>query len=118
MAPEHKSDTAFGWTLFFDLLGLQDASNLMLSTVVSNNRAFGIQSLLSKRGSGLTVQEISEGLNYLEYDGDVPPQPLQLTASSPETYNLIQQLNAAMERLSGVSQIARGSAPVGQLSGS
>jgi len=119
MVAEEKSDGPFGWSLTMDLLPLQDAANMLLSTVVSNNKAFGIQTIASPKGSGITVQEISEGLNLLEYDGAIgAPSPLQLTASAPETYNLLSSITQSMERLSGVSQLARGNQSIGQLSGS
>lgn len=119
MTAENKTDSPFGWSLTMDLLPLQDAQNMLLSTVVSNNKQFGVQTIASPKGSGISVQELSEGLNLLEFDGAIgAPQPLQLTASAPETYNLLSSITQSMERLSGVSQLARGSVSVGQLSGS
>lgn len=119
LTPEEKSGTCFGWSWLLDLLPLQEANDIMLSTVVSNNRAFGTQAILAPKGSGLSVQEIGEGMNLIEYDPAMaPPSPMQLTASAPETYQLMNSINTTMERLSGVSQIARGSAPISQLSGS
>lgn len=117
--PEEEDNKPFGHTPFFDLLPLQEVGDLLLSTVVSNNRAFGAQSIVSEKGSGVEITQVSEGLNLIEFaQGSSPPSSLQLTASAPETYNLIGQISSQMERLSGVSQISRGTVNTAQLSGS
>jgi len=54
------------------------------------------------------VTSISEGLNLIEFDGQQPPQPLNLLNSSPELYNFAGTLANKMELLSGVSSIVRG----------
>lgn len=108
--PEEEEQMPFGHTQFFDLLPMQETNDLLLSTVISNNRAFGAQSIVAQKGSGIEITQVSEGLNLIEHaSGTNPPSALQLTASAPETYRLIDSINAGMERLSGVSQIARGS---------
>lgn len=101
--------TPFGYTNMFDLLPLQQGLNSLYSTVMTNNHAFGVQNIVSARGSGLTRTELSGGLNHIEVDDmSQIPQALQLTASSAETYNLIADLVRQMEVISGVNAVARG----------
>jgi len=98
----------FGTTNMFELLPLQEKLNSLYSTVCTNNHAFGVQSIYASRDSALSVSQLSEGLNLIEGNGSDAPVPLQLTASSPETYQLIDRLIRDMESISGVNAVARG----------
>jgi hypothetical protein len=98
----------------FDLLPMQDAVNSLYSTILTNNNAFGVQSILSPRGNDIRISQIEEGLNFIEYNamvaGGAPgkPEPLQLTRTAPETYNFLSMLVKDMETISGVNSVARG----------
>lgn len=108
ISPRDILGTPFGYTNMFDLLPLQDQLNALYSTVCTNNHAFGVQSIYASRDSALSVSQLSEGLNLIEGNGNDAPQPIQLTASSPETYQLIDRLIRDMETISGVNAVARG----------
>jgi hypothetical protein len=92
----------------FDLLPLQEGINSLYSTAMTNNHTFGIQNIYAERDSGITFQELSGGLHLIEGNSERPPVPLQLTATSAETYNLIADLVRQMEVISGVNAVARG----------
>lgn len=101
--------TPFGYTNMFDLLPLQEQINALYSTAVTNNHTFGIQNIVSQSDSGLTITELAGGLNHIQVnDLSQAPRPLQLTSTSPETYNLIQMLVRDMEAISGINAVARG----------
>lgn len=101
--------TPFGYTNMFDLLPLQEGINSLYSTVMTNNHTFGVQNIYAERDAGITFQELAGGLHLIEGNsGSPPPQALQLTQSSAETYNLIADLVRQMETLSGVNAVARG----------
>jgi hypothetical protein len=101
--------TPFGYTNMFDCLPLQEEINALYSTAVTNNHTFGVQNIVSQRDSGLTMSELSGGLNHIEVnDMAQMPKALQLTNTSPETYNLIQMLIRDMETISGMNSVARG----------
>lgn len=101
--------TPFGYTNMFDLLPLQEEVNALYSTAVTNNHTFGVQNIVSQRDSGLTMTELAGGLNHIEVnDLNQAPRSLQLTNTSPETYNLIQLLVRDMEVISGMNSVARG----------
>jgi hypothetical protein len=98
--------TPFGYTNMFDLLPLQEGINSLYSTVMTNNHTFGVQNIFSERDAGITITELSGGLNLIEGNpGSNPPIPLQLTQSAPETYNLIQSLVREMETISGINSV-------------
>ncbi len=105
----------FGWTLSFDLVGIQELVDKLYSTVASNQMASGIQNYWQPPGNELTVTQISGGLNLLE--SVVKPEVLQLLSTPPEIFNFIGKLESVMETLSGISAVNRGQAPENLKSG-
>jgi len=112
--PSHYLGTPYGYSPMFDLLPMQDAINSLYSTILTNNNAFGVQSILSPRGNDIRISQIEEGLNFIEYNPMVAggaqgkPEPLQLTKTAPETYQFLEMLVRDMETISGVNSVARG----------
>ncbi len=107
--------TPYGYSSTFDLMGLNDIIDMLYSSVVSNNCNFAVQNIWTKPGAGLTRHDLGGGLQHLE--SAEKPEPIQLTASAPESYNLIKMLETLCETLSGVNSVARGN-PDGALKGS
>jgi hypothetical protein len=115
IAPASIIGTPYGYTDMFDLLPLQEMLNSMYSTAATNINAFGVQSILSPRGADVEAEQVGDGLQFIEYNAQAgKPEPLQLTATSPEVYNMMQLLEKTMETLSGVNSVARGN-PESQL---
>ena len=109
IAPGEQDESPFGYSVSFDLLPLQEAIDGLNSTAVTNIGQFGVQNILVPMGSNISQEELSGGLSILEYDPNLgPPSPLQLTATSGETYSFMQKLEALMETLSGVNSVTRG----------
>jgi len=112
--PSHYLGTPYGYTPMFDLMPMQDAVNSLYSTILTNNNAFGVQSILSPRGNDIRINQVEEGLNFIEYNARVAggadgrPEALQLTRTAPETYQFLQMLVRDMETISGVNSVARG----------
>jgi hypothetical protein len=119
IAPSNQSGSPFGYTSAFDLLGIADASNTLYSTVITNQSTFGVQSITVPKGSDISIQEVSSGLNLIEYDhkmGEI--KPLQLTSTPPEVFKMIEMLDRKAETLSGVNNVARGNPDASLKSGS
>lgn len=106
-APLEQLGTPFGYTNFHDLLQLQYALNSVLSTIVSNQAALGVQNVWVPAGSNLSWKEIVGGLNLVE-GGTEPPQALNLLSTKQETFTLFDMLMKSMELVSGVNAVARG----------
>jgi len=101
--------SSFGYTTLFDLIPIQDAVNSVYSTVLTNHNAFGVQNIINPTGNNVEFSQVTDGMNWIEYDKDVgPPSPLQMTKSSPESYQLISILEKVMETVSGINSVARG----------
>lgn len=109
IAPGEQDESPFGYSVGFDLLPIQEGIDGMNATAITNIGQFGVQNILVPMGSNISQEELSGGLSILQYDPNLgPPSPLQLTATSPETYNYMAKLEALMETISGVNSVTRG----------
>lgn len=106
----------FGWTIAFDLLGIQELIDKLYSVVASNQLASGIQNFWQPPGNQLNKTNIAGGLNLIE--SVVKPEVLELCLTAPEIFNFINKLESVMETLSGVSAVNRGATPENLKSGS
>ncbi len=106
VSPGDVLGTCIGYANTYDLLPLQDAVNTLYTSVFSNNVALGTQNLFVETNSNLNMTSLSGGLNVIE--GLKKPEPLNLVASAPETYNLIAKLESLMETLSAMNSVVRG----------
>lgn len=109
ISPSHILGTPYGYTDMFDLLPMQEMLNSLYSTAATNINAFGVQNILNPRGNDVMIEQISEGMNFINYDAsEGKPEALQLVQTSPEVYQMMQLLERSMETLSGVNSVARG----------
>lgn len=106
MAPSEQRGTSFGYTVGYDLLPLQDAVDGLVSTIVTNQQNYGVQNIWAPKGSGLTVQQLSGGLNLLQ--STVKPEGINLVNTPAEIFKFIEMLVQIMETISGVNSVARG----------
>jgi len=117
--PARFLGTPFGYTQMFDLLPLEDATNILYSTILTNQVAFGVQNIAVQQGSNLNVTELSGGLNMIEVDMRNGPgiQALQLTQTPKEIFDMIKMLDSKKETISGVNPVTRGNPPASLTSG-
>ena len=102
--PGKIHETVVGDSPATSLLSLQQGIDALYSAVISNNLQYSRQNIWSP--SAIQVEPLSEGFNNIVSAQE--PKALQLVASSPETYNLIQVLQTQQQLLSGVNDTARG----------
>jgi len=114
-SPEPLLETPYGYSPAFDLLGPQEALDILTSTVMTNNAAHGVQNIWSRKGDKVSVQELSGGLKY--FQSEEMPQSVQLTQSAPETYQFRRDLIGEMETLHGISATVRGNPEMSLKSG-
>lgn len=114
VAPGDVENFVFGYSAAFDILGLQDVNDDLLSAAVTNSRNYSRQLIAVDRDAGVNHRALTEGSSILEMDlgtdGDVSKKimPLQLTATSPETYNLLDRVVGRMEKYTGINEVIRG----------
>lgn len=109
ISPSDILGTPFGYTPMFDLLPIQDAVNMLYSTILTNQHAFGVQNIYVPRGADVTVSALSGGLNVVEGNAQAgKPEAMNLTATPPEVFNFLKMLEQAQETISGVNATTRG----------
>lgn len=119
ISPSDILGTPYGYTPLFDLIPLQDAANSLISTLVTNNNAFGVQNIAIPQGCDIIPTQIAGGLNMWSYNKEYgEPKAVQLTASAPETYKLYELIERAMETISGINSVSRGNPQASLESGS
>lgn len=106
LTPSGIMGTPYGYSDMFDVYPIQEALNSVYSTILTNNDTFGVQNLYVQRGADLSHQNLGGGLNIVE--GNSKPEPLQLTATAPETYKFAQILEQLGETQSGINSVTRG----------
>lgn len=109
ITPSDVMGAPYGHTSLFDLLAPQQALDILYSTVITNQKAFGVQNITAEKGCDLSVEQIAGGMNLIEYNrGMSPPTALSLVQTSPEIFNFIKMLETVMETLSGINSTVRG----------
>ena len=109
IAPADYHGTPFGYTVAYDLMGIQTTMDSLYSIITTNQLNYGIQNILIPRGSEINVVSLAQGLNAIEYDHNLgEPKPLNLVSTPKELFEQIVNLGHAQETLSGVNSVARG----------
>ena len=114
--PSRQHGTSFGYSPSFDLVVVQEAIDLLYSTVLSNQAAFGVQNIWAPPGSNLNPVQLGGGLNLLE--STQKPEAINLTQTPAEIFKFMQGLETLGETLSGVNSVARGQPEASLKSGS
>jgi len=109
ISPSKYLGAPFGYTDMFDLLPVQETINLLASTIITNQHAFGVQNVLIPKGSDINYTQLNGGLNLIEYTpGLGKPEAMNLTQTPAEIFNMLQNSVSSMETLSGINSVARG----------
>lgn len=106
IAGTDQDESIHGYTVMYDLLPLQTATDAVVSSIISNAAAFGVQNIWVKKGSDITRKDLGGGLNVIE--SLEMPQPLSLLATPKELYQLVEMLNQMIETISGINSVTRG----------
>ncbi len=107
--PGTLKDTSCGHSQLLHLLGPQDTVNALDSAITTNQLGRGIGNMLVPEGANIQVDKISTSMNEITYSGDKEPKPLEFPATPAELFNYKQEKIRAMEVLSGVNSVVRGS---------
>ncbi len=118
---ENILGTGLGYPFFSSLMPAQEMMNHSFSVISSNQAAFGVQSVLTPKGSNLSVEDVS-GLKFIQYtpqgaEGGGKPEPLQLTATPKEIFDFTTMLKEYMSDMSLISEVLRGQPPANVSSG-
>lgn len=112
-------DTPFGYAPIFDLLGIQEVVDALYSAIASNQMTFATQLIWALKSADFDYRQLSHGISLLEgNDPNAKPEPLNLTQTPAEIFNFLEQLEHAMETISGVNATVRGNPEYSLKSGS
>lgn len=119
LKPSRVLGTTLGYSDLFDILPLQEAINTLYSTILTNQAAFGVQTILNPTGNNIDPIQLSEGLSLISYNAAIgKPEALQLTATPPEIFNYLNFLIQTAETISGINSVVRGNPEASLRSGS
>lgn len=104
--PDAETKRPFGFGDSWSICALQDAVNSLVSTLVSNADAFGIQTMFTDVNNPLEVEDIADGLRLIK--GTSQPVPLQLLQPNEGTYKLADLLIKHAQQHLGLNDVARG----------
>lgn len=109
MRPAKWFGTPFGYTVAYDMMGIQRNIDALQSIIATNQMNYGVQNIVTWRGSEVNVTALSQGLNNIEVNaGSQAPVPLNLVQTPKEIFDQIGNLVKEMETLSGINSTARG----------
>lgn len=117
---ESLPNTSYGYPYLCNLLPVQEMLDNTISAIATNNSAFGVQAIKAPRKSNVVPEQIW-GMNFFFYDklteGDMGPEPINFTQSSPEAWKFIDTLKSFILDLSLINSALRGDPPTGVTSG-
>ncbi len=116
IASERLIGTAYAYSPAVDILGPQQALDILNSTIMSNNASYGTQCVWTKANDPLTVAQLEGGMKNLM--SEEPPQAVQLTKTAAETFQFRTEVVGEMETIIGISATVRGNPEANLKSGS
>lgn len=108
LSPGEFLDLPFGFTEANLLRGPQEVVNLMISSMMSNVSALGVNNIWAPTGHNLNIQELTDGLNLITTDSDKKPEVLNLYQDVPGLKEFLSMAIGTMETLSAQNAVVRG----------
>ncbi|MCI0564340.1 MAG: hypothetical protein MN733_38195, partial [Nitrososphaera sp.] len=99
--------TELGYSSLNDILGLNDALDSLVSTVLTNQMFSGVLNLVNRSGNGFDVQSLGTAMNLITVDKD-PPVALQMPSVSPDVFNTIGMITQWMQQILGQNPVSLG----------
>lgn len=110
-------ENAFGHSYLMDLLPINDAFNMSVSSALTNIAANAVQNFQVPKGAAPNLLSIASGMNLWEYDPKAGKiERMDLLGTAPEVYQFSSFLIQQGDLVSNVGQVGRGETPT-QMSG-
>lgn len=109
MAAWRKRKSAFGWSRMWDLIGVQQAYDSVLSTMTTNHDITGLVNIWTRTGDDIITEDASGGARHLQ--SAEPPQVIEMNGIGQGSIKLEEIYGRLMETLSGVNATSRGNVP-------
>lgn len=98
--------TPFGYTPAFDLIGIQQLINMVVSTIATIVNAFGVPTIWAEKGDSVDPQNIAGGMMLLR--SRKRPEIMDFSKVPPQLFDFLDRLIRHAEIVAGVDQITRG----------
>ncbi len=119
MSAGEQAGTSFGYSAFFDTLGVQELMDSLQSVAASNQSTFAGQTISASDQSEIQPQDVGGGMRVIYTpDGSKDPKALELCKTPAELFSHLGNLKADQRLLMGISSVVQGEPPPGGLSGS
>jgi hypothetical protein len=110
--PQVRHGCHHGYSKAWDLLPLQEAHNLLASTIITNQANFALTHIAVPREANLNRAILGGGTAIYEYDlldgGAGVPTPLNLLSTPSEVFKHLEDQEMRMETIYGINAITRG----------
>jgi len=107
-APDNFDGSPYGYTSFFDTLGVQEEIDGLETSIATNQLTLGTQSVVFEEGTVLNADDVAGMKAIYIRPGAKAPMPLQLTQTAPELFKHLDRLNAAQRDIMGLNDVAMG----------
>lgn len=121
VAPAELIGTPFGYSQYLEILGIQEMSDSIQSSLASNISTFTAQSVIIEEGVNIQIEDLAGGMKVLYRPSGSDKDavlPLQLTKSPPEAFTFVGSLKSQQELLMGLNETVRGQVQSDRMSGS
>ncbi len=99
--------TTFSYSLFFDLLALQQGVNAGVSAIATRMAAFGLPTVTGS--PNVRLENLGDGMTCLTYgEGEEKPGLIDFAQIPEGVINFIKMLREFMATYSGINNVARG----------
>lgn len=110
--------TPYGYTPFFDTLGIQELMDSLHTIIASNQTTFGGQVIAMEQGSEVPIDEIAGGMRAIYYpQGGKMPEAINFTHTPREIFDHLRTIKSDQEQVMGLNSVVRGEAESGEMSG-
>lgn len=106
MRPDTEAKTAFGYTTSWDLMGLQEVLDSIISVVATNHDAYSLRNVWTPRGSGLDITELRGGIKHFE--SSAKPELVDMMPDNSSSLTFAETVMGHMSSISGINNVARG----------
>lgn len=113
LAADEQHETPHGYSSWWDVLGIQEETDALESSIASNQLTFGTQSVVMEEDSSKKQISRLHGLKvfWKKASSAFIPQALQLTATPKEIFTHLDRLRSHQRDLSGMNDVAMGQSP-------
>lgn len=116
LSADEMFDTPNGWSQFWEMLGAQEISDAINTTLATIITTLGNPSIAVEKGSDERPNKLPSGYRpWLYNKGGQPPKPIQLAEFPPDALKYGEAIDASMPGIMGMNDVAMGQPDTAQM---